>query len=172
MTPWNSRSTPRPKLARRLLKRLRREDGVAMVELAMVLPVLLTLVLGIFYFSEFLNFSTDETHLAAEAVRFAAVNNDPSSTQTIQQYVLSQAPSSLQNGTGDVTAAAHVYLYYPTGSTGAVGQSVRACVTATVKSISFLNLGTTAITQTATMRIEQARSAWTADTPPAACPLT
>ena len=57
-----------------------------MVELAVALPVLLLMVFGVMYFSEFLNYSTDETHLAAEAVRWAAVNVNPG-TSTLQQYV-------------------------------------------------------------------------------------
>jgi|SRR5947209_4012213 len=138
-----------------------------MIELAVVLPVLLLIVFGIIYFSEFLNYSTDETHLAAEAVRWAAVNVNPGSS-TLQQYVLSQATPGLQTASTDVTSPAKVYLYFPSGSSGQIGSPVRACVTASVHFLPFLGLSDTTITQTATMRLEQTPS-WSVDSPPAQC---
>ena len=159
-------------LLQRVVRRLRREDGQAAVELAIVLPVLLVVALGIFYFGEFLNYSSNETQLASQAVRWASVNTNPGSGVTLQQYVLSLANPGLQSTSTDVPTPAHVYLYYPTGSTGQVGSSVRACVTATVHFIPFLGFTNTSITQTATARIEQSATAWTPDTPPAACPLS
>jgi Flp pilus assembly protein TadG len=147
-----------------VLKRLRAEDGVAMVEFAIVLPVLLLVVFGIFYFGLFLNDSIDETHLASEAVRFAAVNVNPGSPSSIQSYVLQQASPDLQtNG--------HLYLYYPTGSTGLPGSSVRACVTAPFQFVPLLGVANTQVTETATMRVEQAPSNWVPDsTVPSQCP--
>jgi Flp pilus assembly protein TadG len=139
-----------------------------MVELAIVLPVLLTIVLGIFYVGRFINYANDETHLAAEAARFASVNVNPGTT--IQSYVRQQASPELLTTSTDVPTPIQVYLYYPTGSTGQVGGAVRACVTATVHYIPFLGIGDTTIAQTATMRLEQTASAWTTDTPPASCP--
>jgi Flp pilus assembly protein TadG len=142
-----------------------------MVELAMVMPLLLTIVLGIFYFGRYVNYSSSETHLAAEAVRWAAVNVNPGTS--IQSYVRAQASPELLTTSTDVTSPVAVYVYYPTGSSGQVGNSVRACVIATVRLIPLLGTATSStITQTATMRLEQAPSAWTPDTPPAACPLT
>jgi Flp pilus assembly protein TadG len=144
-----------------------------MVEFAIVLPLLLLLVLGIFYFSEFLNYANDETQLAAEAARWASVDTDPSSSQTLQNYVLSLASPGLQSASTDVPTPAKVYIYYPAGSSGAVGESVRACVTATVHFIPFLGFTNTTITETATMRLEQTATNWTPDSsPPSACPTS
>lgn len=144
-----------------------------MVEFAVVLPVLLLIVFGILYFGEFLNYSTDETHLAAEAVRFAAVNNDPGSPTTLQNYVLAQASPGLQSTSTDVPTPAKVYIYYPTGSSGSVGSAVRACVVATVHFLPFLGLSNVTIAQTATMRLEQTASNWTPDSsPPSSCPTS
>lgn len=138
-----------------------------------MLPVLLLLVFGIFYFSLFMNYSNDETHLASEAARFAAVNSNPGSGggQTLQQYVLAQAPGGLTSANGDVTSPAKLYLYFPTGSSGKAGDALRACVTATIKFLPLFGLANQTITQTATMRLEQDAS-WTADTPPASCPMS
>jgi Flp pilus assembly protein TadG len=162
---------------KRLLRRLRREDGVALIEFAVVLPVLLLILFGILYFSTFLNYSTDETHLAAEAVRYAAVNNNPSSSQTLQSYMASQATPGLQATSNMVTSPVKVYLYYPTGSSGAQGTSVRACVTATVAYLPYLGFGSATIAQTATMRVEQTASNWSTSnnptsTVPSQCPTS
>ncbi len=157
---------------RRLSRRLREEKGVALVEFALVAPILLAVIFGIFYFGLFMNYSIDLTHMASEAARYAAVNNDPSGSLTLQNYIQQQAPGELQSGGTDVPTAAAVYLYYPTGSTGAVGTEVRACVTATVHFIPFLGLGNQTITASATMRVEQTASAWTKNTPPSQCPTS
>jgi Flp pilus assembly protein TadG len=143
-----------------------------MVEFVMVLPVLLAILFGMIDFAKFENYTTAETHLAAEAARWAAVNVNPGSG-TLQAYVLGQAPPELKNGGTDVPTAAKVYIYYPSGSTGAAGQAVRACVTATVHFIPILKVADTTITEYATMRLEQTPSVFTVDaSPPAACPTT
>jgi len=143
---------------------------VALIEFAIVLPVLLLILFGILYFATFLNYSTDETHLATEAVRYAAVNNNPSSSQTLQAYMASQASPGLQSTSSMVTNAVKVYVYYPTGSSGAQGTSVRACVTATVAFLPYLGFGSTTIAQTATMRVEQAASNWSTTNNPSSVP--
>ncbi len=144
-----------------------------LIEFAIVLPILLLLIFGIFYFSLFMNYSNDETHLASEAARFAAVNSNPGSGsgQSLQQYVLSQAPGGLTSTNGDVTSPAKLYLYFPTGSSGSAGDALRACVTATVQFLPLFGLASQKITQTATMRLEQ-NANWSPDTPPAQCPMS
>jgi len=142
-------------------------------------------ILGIVYFGRYEDYSNQETALAAQAARNAAVDYNPGgSSQTLQAYVKAQAPSELQNTGGSVSTAVAVYVYYPTGlscgTTGStntsIGGCVRACVTANVN-LPFLNISGIGMTQTATARIEQLRtspsgnSGWTADaSPPSACP--
>ena len=53
------------------------ESGQALVEFALVLPLLLLLVLGMVDFGKAYNYWNDATHLTAEAARFAAVNRKP-----------------------------------------------------------------------------------------------
>jgi hypothetical protein len=57
--------------------RFREARGTALAELALVLPLLLVLLLGMLDFGKALNEWIDETHLANEAVRLAAVNYKP-----------------------------------------------------------------------------------------------
>jgi Flp pilus assembly protein TadG len=160
MLRWNSLST----LSHRLRRHARQDRGQALVEFAIVLPVLILIIMGILYFGRYENYANQETELAGQAARWAAVDVNPSSTLTLQNYVKSQASGELANGSGDVTSAMKVFIYYPTGSSNAVGNSVRACLTATVR-FPFLAGMTQAITQTATMRIEQVgtTAVWTAD---------
>jgi Flp pilus assembly protein TadG len=156
----------------RLGRRLAREEGTALVEFALVLPLLLLIVMGILYFGRYENYANDETQLASSAARWAAINVNPGSGSglTLQQYVAQQASPELKSGSGDVTAI-KVYIYYPSGSTGAVNQPVRACVTNTLNFIPILGLTSATMVQTATMNVEQAQTAWTPDSSvPSQCP--
>ena len=56
-----------------LSNRLRQEDGTSLVEFALVLPLLLLLLLGMLDFGKAINYWLDDTHLANEGARFAAV---------------------------------------------------------------------------------------------------
>jgi Flp pilus assembly protein TadG len=148
-----------------------------MVEFAIVLPVLILIILGILYFGRYENYSNQETQMAEQGARQAAVNVNPgTSPTTLQQFIKQQASGELQNGSGDVSSSALVYLYYPTGSTGAVGQPVRACVVATAQ-LPFLGTSIK-IVQSAEMRVEVTRTVavWqndlTATASAAGCPTS
>jgi Flp pilus assembly protein TadG len=157
------------------------QQGQALVEFAVVLPVLILIILGILYFGRYENYSSQETQLAGEAARYASVDGQPSckGAGCLQAYILSQASPELQSGSSDVTKAA-VYIYYPTGSSDAVGNPVRACVVTTVQ-FPFLPGGAASkMVETSTMRIETADGSnnfWVADTLPlpaagSACPTS
>ena len=60
-----------------VLRRLRGERGAAMVETAIVLPIVLALVVGVFEFGRGLNYWLDANHLASEGARLAAVDSNP-----------------------------------------------------------------------------------------------
>lgn len=172
MPSWFRTST----VTRALPARLRSERGVVLVEFAIILPVLVLIILGILYFGRYEDYSNQETQLAGEGARWAAVNSNPSTSgQTLQAYIQSQAQPELQSGSSDVSAA-QVYLYYPGGSSNLVGSSVVACVVTTVR-YPFFGLSSAAqtVAQSATMRIEVAATNWsTSDNPtatvPGACP--
>src|SRR4051794_27742312 len=53
------------------------ERGVALVEFALVLPLILLLLFGMIDFGKAFNYWNDETHLANEAARYAVVNRNP-----------------------------------------------------------------------------------------------
>lgn len=137
---------------------LRREDGVAMVEFALVLPILLLLMLGMLEFGRALNYWIDGNHLANVAARWAAVDRNPGSGSTIQESILSQANTSelREGGSTSVPDAAKVEICFPDGSAD-VGDPVKATVSVDYSWMPFLNLGaaTTTLKSSATMRLEQ-----------------
>jgi Flp pilus assembly protein TadG len=154
-------------ISRRLTRLRQEERGQSMVEFAIVLPVLLLFILGIIYFGRFEDYANQGTQLAEEGARQAAVNFNPPGSGTLDAYILSQAQPELQAGSSDVTTPAKAFVYYPTGSSNAVGNTVRACVTFTMSFSPLLKIaGPVTVTQTATMRIEQLQTsaAWTPDT--------
>src|SRR2546422_749472 len=78
-----------------------REQGQALVEFALILPVVLLLLLGMIDFGRAMNYYNDMTQLAAEAARSAAVNHNPDGsvvvspfTQLIQTQTKAQASTS------------------------------------------------------------------------------
>ena len=78
------------------------ESGQALVEFALVLPLLLLLVLGMVDFGKAYNYWNDTTHLTAEGARFAAVNRkpDPANPLSLQRQILNQADTAeLRTGT-------------------------------------------------------------------------
>lgn len=135
---------------RHLLGTFRRsEDGQAMVELALVLPVLLVILFAIFDFGQALNTQNTSNHLANLGARFAAVGTNPGSG-TLCEYINSTAaPSNLQKKVG-------VEVTEPTV---AVGSPVTVKVTDNYHWLKFIQgevgLGaSTTVAGEATMRLE------------------
>lgn len=140
------------------LRALADEKGTALVEFALVLPILLLILFGLLDFGKAFNYWNDQTHLAAEGARWAVVNSNPGSGgQSLQQYIQQQAD------TAELRGLATVCVSFPSGT-----QNVGDPVTVTVKSryrwIPFiqskLGLTTTTISGTATMRLEAPPTAY------------
>ena len=66
---------------------LRREDGVAMTEFALILPVFLLLVAGILSFGRVFFYWIQANHMANETARWAAVDRNPYAPTTLEQEV-------------------------------------------------------------------------------------
>src|ERR671924_1310118 len=100
--------------------RARSEEGVALVEFALILPILVLLLFGMLDFGKAYNYWIDETHLAAVGARYAAVNKNPGAAGgvTLQSWIASQANTSeLRNGgTGSVPSAISVCIDFPSGT--------------------------------------------------------
>jgi Flp pilus assembly protein TadG len=144
----------RQKLAARALA----EDGVALVEFALVLPLLLLLLFGMLDFGRAFNYWIDSTHLANEGARWAVVNKNPASTGTLQQYLQQQADTAeLRNGgTAAVPDPMQVCVSFPNGQV--VGEPVQVTASVTYHWLPFLGdrigILATTVTGSSTMRLE------------------
>ena len=140
------------------------EEGAALVEFALVVPILLVLLLGMVDFGKAFNYWIDETHLANEGARWAMVDKNPSTTgQTLQQYIQQQATTTeLRNGgTASIAQPLRICIAFPAdddGTTGQVGDPVRVTASVTYSWMPFLGnqlgLTQTTITGKSTMRLE------------------
>jgi Flp pilus assembly protein TadG len=134
------------------------QRGTALVEFALVLPLLLLVLFGVLDFGKAFNYWNDETHLAAEGARWAEVDSNPGgSGQTLQQYIQQQADS------GELRSNATVCVSFPsnpdTGTSGQVGDPVTVTVSSTYDWLPFVSAQagltpSTTIRGTATMRLE------------------
>ena len=149
-------------------KRLAGEErGVALVEFALVAPLLLVLLFGMLDFGRAFNYWIDTTHLANEGARWAVVNSVPSPSGTLQTYLRQRADTDeLRNGgTSAVPDPLEVCIAFlnPDGTAGGtrtVGNPVRVTTRVTYNWIPFLSnealggLTSTSVSSSSTMRLE------------------
>jgi TadE-like protein len=91
----------RRRLRTRFLHQLRSERGQALVEFALLAPVLFVVLFAVLDFGKAMNYWNDETHLAATGARYAVVNTgvpgtcpDGSTPGTLQAYIKCQADTA------------------------------------------------------------------------------
>jgi Flp pilus assembly protein TadG len=146
--------------------RLGSEDGAALVEFALVLPILVLLLFSMLDFGKAFNYWIDETHLANEGARWAAVNKNPGGS-SLQQYIQSQAttPELRNGGTASVPNPAEVCISFPNG-TANVGDPVRVSVSVNYNWLPFIGNQTgvaqASLTASSTMRLEALPSNYSA----------
>ena len=75
---------------------IRREEGVAMAEFALIVPVFLLLFVGITGFGQAFYYWLKTNHAANETARWAAVDHNPVTGKTLQRQVIDDI------GTADV----------------------------------------------------------------------
>ena len=150
---------------RRSALRLGDERGAALIEFALVLPLLLLLVLGMLDLGRALNYWIDETQLASEGARLAAVAGAPgtcpngTAAANLAAYVQCNADTDelRSGGTQSVPNPARVCISFPNGTTR--GQPVRVSVTTTFNWLpligSALGSPSSSLVGHATMRLEQ-----------------
>jgi Flp pilus assembly protein TadG len=145
------------------------QEGVALVEFALVAPVVLLILISMLDFGKVFNYWIDETQLASAGARWAVVNSGPgqcpdgSTATTLQQYIQCQADTKelRDGGTSSVKDKAKVCISFPpvTGhSSPLIGDPVRVTVTADYHWIPLvgqkISVTKTTITGQATMRLE------------------
>src|SRR6266576_1019582 len=158
----------------RIVNRRRRfaadERGVALVEFVLVLPLILLLLLGMIDVGKAVNYWNDETHLANEAARSAAVNRRIVPTELINETVRNEADSAeLRNGgTGSVSSpGVQICIWFPNNTNSAddpardhaIGDPVQVIVHAQYNWLAYL-VGKglpvqSDLSASSTMRLEQ-----------------
>jgi hypothetical protein len=116
------------------------DRGAAMVEFALVLPILLLIVFGMIDIGKAVAYWNDATHLASEATRQAVVNRCPGGGAcTINTWIKDQAESNeLRNGGGSIGGTGmKVTICFPDGNS-TVGHPVEVDIDAQYNWLSFL----------------------------------
>jgi hypothetical protein len=150
-----SSTTGRP----RRLRLFRDERGNALVEFALVAPLLFLILFGVLDFGKAFNYWSDENHLAAQGARLAAVNNatpgncpDGSTPTSLQAYIKCNADTS------ELLSNARVCISFPKGTPVKTGDPVSVNVSTNYTWIplvgSVFGSTSTPIAGSATMRIE------------------
>ena len=134
-------------------KATRNEAGAALVEFVLVLPLVLILLLGMLDLGKAFNYWIDETHLAHEGARFAAVNKNPGPGASLQESIKSQADSN------ELEDALEVCIDFPGAGGAVVGEPVEVTVSSDYTFLAFiadrLNVTDKTISSTSTMRLER-----------------
>ena len=141
---------------------LRREDGVAMTEFALVLPLFVLLIAGLLSFGRVFFYWIEANHLANETARWAVVDRNPyrpscpppaiptgaSGCQSLQQHARDASSTEFQK---DV----RVCIDFPDPGGAVIGQRVRVKVQKPFSLVPLLNAGTITIRGSSEMRIER-----------------
>jgi Flp pilus assembly pilin Flp len=144
------------------LRRLwRREDGQAVVEFAIVVPLIAAVVLILVDFGKAMNYWLDLTQVANEGARLAAVDR----LESADELTLRLKTSELQSGGTESMPAPATPQVCVIGS-GEVGDPVKVEMTSDYHWVSFpgwipvVGGGVWKIKGSATMRLEQPTSKW------------
>jgi Flp pilus assembly pilin Flp len=103
-------------------RRISSETGSAMVEFALVLPLLAVLLMGMLDFGRALNYWNDVNQIAADGARYAAVSSNPGPdasppTANFADWLAKQAETGeLYNGSPSVVDKLQVCVEYPAGT--------------------------------------------------------
>jgi hypothetical protein len=166
VAPQAAGEPPRPRSANSgLLARLwRSERGTAVVEFALVAPLLFLLVFGIIDFARALNYYNALTQIAGQGARAAAVNRNPDGTVVGAASVDGNCPADATNKTiqcqlvksysttGELKNQIHVCIPTPIPTT--TGQPVTVRATYYFKFIPIVHVGLIRLAATSTQRFE------------------
>jgi len=143
--------------------KLRDQRGIVLVEFALIVPMFLLLLLGMFDFGKAFNYWIDGTHLSHEGVRYAAVNKNPGPGTSLAESIKARADTAELKDGGDSVgdSGMTVCVSFPEGTPPEVGDPVEVNVEFTYQFLGYVNamfpdLTTATVTNKSTMRLEQA----------------
>jgi Flp pilus assembly pilin Flp len=143
----------RTRLSRVLRRTASDEDGQALVEFALVLPLLMLAIAMVLEFGKVFHYWQDESHLASQGARLASVNSNPGGG-SLQSYLQGQADApELRDGGTDAIADPVKVCITPGAK---IGDPVKVEVSTTYKWLPILGgVATSTIRDSATMRMER-----------------
>lgn len=127
----------------RVLRRIAADDGQAMLELALVLPVLLLVLLGIVDFGRVMSTNYVVQHAARDAVRYASIGDDDTKIGQVVQTDTASIPSGVtwsvnpsgsrvSNDSVQVTVSAPTQIFDPI-LVAFLGQTYTSTATVTMR---------------------------------------
>ncbi len=125
---------------------LRRNDGVAMTEFALVLPVFVLIIVGLLSFGRVMYYWIEANHVASETARWAIVDQNPF---TRPDAPGARRPEPRRERVRERRQGLHLF---PDGAV--LGQRLVVKVQKPFSLVPVLNAGTITIRGTSTMRIE------------------
>ena len=124
---------------------LKRDDGVAMTEFVLILPVFVLIVAGLLAFGRVLYYWIETNHVASETARWAIVDQNPFAPQSLQAH-------AAQSSTGEFESDVRVCISTPDGQE--LGKRLVVKVQKPFSFLPVLNVGSITIRGSSTMRIE------------------
>jgi Flp pilus assembly protein TadG len=126
----------------------RREDGVAMTEFALILPIFMLIVAGMLGFGRVFFYWIQANHVANETARWAIVDRNPYAPQTLQQHAANSATVEFNTGTDQTTVC-----ITRTGTD--LGDPLKVTVAKPFGFVPILGIGKITIRASSTMRVER-----------------
>ena len=156
----------------------RRDDGVAMTEFALILPIFMVIVAGLLGFGRVFFYWIQANHVANETARWAAVDHNPwrplcptgtptgaNGCQTLQQHGANSASREFNDGAQQTTVCIALQ------GTRQAGEPLKVTVAKPFTFVPILNIGTITIRASSTMRIEHLGGEDTSKDPPTPIPV-
>jgi TadE-like protein len=135
------------------VRRLHDQRGVALVEFALLLPVLVLIIAGLLSFGRIFFYWLQANHEANEAVRWAVVDRNPYAPgETLQLHIKDQGTVEFA---GDVAVCIDFPEAGKTFSNVDIGDAIRVRVRKDFDLLPILGAGTITIRGSATQRLER-----------------
>jgi Flp pilus assembly protein TadG len=127
----------------------KRDEGVAMTEFALILPIFMLIVAGLLGFGRVFFYWIQANHVASETARWAIVDRNPYGPgETLQQHAANSATIEFSQGPQEATVCI-------TRSGTALGDPLEVTVAKPFTFVPILNIGTITIRASSTMRVER-----------------
>jgi Flp pilus assembly protein TadG len=128
---------------------LKRDDGVAMTEFALILPIFMVIVAGLLGFGRVFFYWIQANHVASETARWAIVDRNPYAPTTLQQHAANSATTEFSQGPGQATVC------ITRQGDKNLGAPLKVTVAKPFTFVPILDIGRITIRASSTMRIER-----------------